>query len=61
MRVIRESPRWMPAVFYGEKLPFVVRQPVIFKVDRGQIYSPTSTFKPGFSEKILTSYKGYRI
>lgn len=33
-RVIRESPRWLPASFYGEKITSSVRQPVIFKVMR---------------------------
>jgi len=35
MRVIRESPRWTPAVFYGEKITTTVKQPIIFTVVKG--------------------------
>jgi protein TonB len=34
MRVIRESPNWMPATFAGEKMVCYITQPVVFAVDR---------------------------
>jgi hypothetical protein len=34
VRVIQESPRWVPGNFYGEKLTMTIRQPVVFKVMR---------------------------
>ncbi|MHA4808934.1 energy transducer TonB [Flavitalea flava] len=34
MRVIRDSPRWVPANFFGEKLTAIMQQPVIFIVRR---------------------------
>jgi TonB family protein len=34
MRVIRDSPRWAPAMFFGEKITTSVKQPVIFAVKR---------------------------
>jgi len=33
-RVIRESPRWQPALIYGEKVSYPVRQPIVFKVTK---------------------------
>lgn len=32
VRVIKESPRWVPANFYGEKIPSSCRQAIVFKV-----------------------------
>lgn len=32
VRVIKESPRWVPANFYGEKITSSCRQPIVFKV-----------------------------
>jgi hypothetical protein len=34
MRVIRESPRWVPSTIYGVKTKFTVNQPVVFAVNR---------------------------
>jgi hypothetical protein len=34
VRVIAESPRWVPAQFYGQKITRSVRQPVVFAVTR---------------------------
>lgn len=34
MRVIRESPRWIPCMVYGEKVAYPTQQPVTFKVMR---------------------------
>lgn len=34
VRVIQESPRWMPAQYYGQKIKGSVHQPVVFAVTR---------------------------
>ena len=34
VRVIEESPRWVPAQFYGQKIKRSVRQSVVFAVTR---------------------------
>jgi len=34
MRVIRESPRWVPFSYFGEKIKYFIRQSVVFKVTR---------------------------
>lgn len=34
MRVIRDSPRWVPAMFFGEKITTSIQQPILFKVER---------------------------
>jgi hypothetical protein len=33
-RVIRGSPRWEPAEWYGEKVSTVIRQPIVFRATR---------------------------
>ncbi|MEP7373195.1 MAG: energy transducer TonB [Chitinophagaceae bacterium] len=33
-RVIMESPRWNPATLFGEKFPFLMRQPITFQASR---------------------------
>jgi TonB family protein len=32
IRVVRDSPRWVPATLYGEKVQGSIRQPIVFKV-----------------------------
>jgi hypothetical protein len=34
VRVIQESPRWIPAQYYGQKITGAVRQPVVFALAR---------------------------
>lgn len=34
VRVIQESPRWVPAQYYGQKITGAVRQPVVFALTR---------------------------